>query len=341
MTTRSFTASAIPYRWGLMGAGKRPGWLWWTALTALVLFGVPPAGAAGASVFAPGQTVVSLTFDDGLADQYLARAPLQSHGMRATFYVNSGTVDKPLHLTRAKLAELAGDGDEIAGHTVDHVDLAATSGEDLRHQVCDDRTALMRLGFPVADFAYPLGSHNQAAEKVVADCGYRSARAVGGLVSGSVCSACPAAERIPPRFPYVIATNDSVGTTTSLADLEGYVTQAEGHGGGWVPLVIHHLCDRCDPVYSLNPSTFTAFLDWLSARRSSGTVVATVAEVLDPALNPPAPSSPAPGAGGAAVARAAHQRAVSGVVGAVAGAGALVLAGVALVRRRRNRARLR
>jgi peptidoglycan/xylan/chitin deacetylase (PgdA/CDA1 family) len=316
------------------------------AVTALVVAGFAAAGpgtrVARASVFAPGATVVSLTFDDGLADQYLARAPLRDHGMRATFYVNSGTLGKPLHLSPAQLSVLVGDGDEIGGHTVDHVDVAATTGDELRHQLCDDRSALLRLGFTVSDFAYPLGSHNAAAEKAVADCGYSSARAVGGLVSGTVCMSCPAAERIPPRLPFVIATNDSVGTTTTLADLEGYVTQAESHGGGWVPLVIHHLCDRCDPVYSLSPVTFTTFLDWLAARRPSGTVVATVAEVLNPSLEPPAPPAdrqvPAGGTD-PAVTRVKRQQRVSGALGAAAGAGAIVLAVVAVVRRRQRRPR--
>ena len=41
---------------------------------------------------------------------------------------------------------------------------------------------------------------------------------------------------------------ENADTTTSLATLEGYVTQAEQHGGGYVQIVIHHLCSTgtCD-----------------------------------------------------------------------------------------------
>ena len=41
---------------------------------------------------APGQTIVSLTFDDGRTTQYSARGPLAGHGMHGTFFVNSGDV---------------------------------------------------------------------------------------------------------------------------------------------------------------------------------------------------------------------------------------------------------
>src|SRR5690242_9514250 len=53
-------------------------------------------GAATAS----GQTVVSLTFDDGIATQMLTRPLLISHGMKGTFHINSGTVgDNSYYMT--------------------------------------------------------------------------------------------------------------------------------------------------------------------------------------------------------------------------------------------------
>lgn len=35
---------------------------------------------------------MTLTFDDGRQTQYSARGPLAAHGMRGTFYINSGLV---------------------------------------------------------------------------------------------------------------------------------------------------------------------------------------------------------------------------------------------------------
>ena len=46
---------------------------------------------------ARAETVVSLTFDDGIATQYnLARPLLASHGMHGTFFINSGNVGTDL-----------------------------------------------------------------------------------------------------------------------------------------------------------------------------------------------------------------------------------------------------
>ena len=52
---------------------------------------------------------------------------------------------------------------------------------------------------------------------------------------------------------------------TPLAQVEGYVTNAEQHGGGWVPLVFHHVCDGCDSL-SITPANLDAFMTWLAAR---------------------------------------------------------------------------
>src|SRR5262245_28937504 len=71
-------------------------------------------------------TVVSLSFDDGRVSQYDVRSVLSSHGMQATFYVNTNslaTTPDGDHLTWQQVADLAADGNEIGGHTLDHVDL--------------------------------------------------------------------------------------------------------------------------------------------------------------------------------------------------------------------------
>jgi uncharacterized protein (DUF2267 family) len=64
------------------------------------------------------------------------------------------------------------------------------------------------------------------------------------------------------------------------------VTGAEQHGGGWVQLVIHHVCDRCD-AYSMTAADFQALLDWLAPRAAAGTVVQTTAQVIGGPVQPP------------------------------------------------------
>jgi uncharacterized repeat protein (TIGR01451 family) len=65
-------------------------------------------------------------------------------------------------------------------------------------------------------------------------------------------------------------------------ELKTFVTQAETHGGGWVPIVLHDICNQCADS-SVSLANFTAFLDWLQPRAMTGTVVKTVREVISPA----------------------------------------------------------
>jgi peptidoglycan/xylan/chitin deacetylase (PgdA/CDA1 family) len=240
-----------------------------------------------------GPTIVSLTFDDGDANQYDVRPVLAQHSMHATFYINSGHVGTPGMMTWDQLAGLAADGNEIGGHTVDHVDLTTVDTSTATHQVCDDRSALIAHGFTATDFAYPSGGYD-GVESIVQGCGYSSGRRSWGLCPiGDTLSQCASepyykkpAETIPPLDTYAIRTIQSIRAWNTLADLENVVTRAENAGGGWVPLVLHNYCDGCDATdgYSISPSIFNAFLDWLAPRVSSGmysgTYVRTVRDVI-------------------------------------------------------------
>ncbi len=238
------------------------------------------------------ETVVSLQFDDGSSSQYQVRSLLLGHGMRATFFVNSTRLGSNGYMTVAQLHDLQGDGHEIGGHTLDHVDLTTLSAAEAERQVCQDRAALIANGFEVGSFAYPFGAYNAGVEAIVAGCGYESARGIGGIGG---CASCPSAETIPPADAYGTRTRASVKQDTTLATLQGWVTAAEAQGGGWVQIVMHQVCggSGCS-VYSVSPSTLAAFLDWLAPRAASGTVVKTVREVIGQSSPPPPPPDTTP-----------------------------------------------
>jgi hypothetical protein len=244
---------------------------------------VAPAQRAHA---AAATTVVTLTFDDGNADQQIVPGILASHGMQGTFYINSGPIGTPGKFTWSQVRDLA-TGNEVAGHTIDHVDLTSVSTAEAQRQVCDDRQALFNHGLRPTSFAYPFGASNATVEGIVRNCGYNSGRRAWGLWSTANCPVgCPYAETIPPANVYRIRTSDNVSTDMSLSTIESFVTQAETHGGGWVNLVFHHFCDGCD-YYSLTESNFTALLDWLQPRAAQGTVVKTIQQVIGGAVVPP------------------------------------------------------
>ena len=260
-----------------------------SALLVLALLGALTATPAGAAAEAQNRTVVSLTFDDGHAEQYAARSILAAHDMHGTFFVNTGRIGTTSgFLTLSQLRDLASDGNEIAGHTVGHADLTTLSSDEAIRQVCNDRMNLLNWGFEPTDFAYPYGHANPAVEQIVAGCGYNSARQVGDIRSPADdgCPGCDYAETIPPADPYFTRAPDSVDNQWTLDDVKTLVTQAESHGGGWVQLTFHHVCDGCATGYTITPDNLNALLDWLQPRASQGTMVKTVHEVIGGSLRP-------------------------------------------------------
>jgi peptidoglycan/xylan/chitin deacetylase (PgdA/CDA1 family) len=236
-------------------------------------------GSNAAAVTSP--TVVTIQFDDGTEDQYAALAILAAHGMHATFYVNTGVVGDADHMSWGELTDLANAGNEIAGHTLNHTNLKKLSTAAARQEVCGDRVALFDHGFEPTSFAYPFGSFDAAAKKVVQDCGYNSARGVSGVDSRYTF-----AETIPPLDAYATRTPPNPKKATKLSTIQGYITAAEQHGGGWIQLVFHRLCDGCG-AYSISRANFTALLTWLEPRAMTGTTVKTTSEVIGGALMPP------------------------------------------------------
>ena len=249
------------------------------------------------------RTVVSLTFDDGRASQATAGELLAAHNMHATFYLNSGLVGSTGFLSWAQVNSLAAAGNEIGGHTIDHPDLTTLTAAEATQEVCGDRTALIANvpGASVVSFAYPFGNSDSSSagdtssslEAIVAGCGYTSARITQGILGSALwCTTanCPTAETIPPWDPYDVRATGSVTTSTTLAQLESFVTSAEQNGGGWVPFVFHDVgANPSLDGYVISEANFAAFLDWLSARQSKGTIVRTVGEVMSGAVNPPPP----------------------------------------------------
>jgi peptidoglycan/xylan/chitin deacetylase (PgdA/CDA1 family) len=250
---------------------------------AAALLAVAGLLAEPASPAAAATTVVVLQFDDGYSDQYPALASLTAHGLHATFFVNSGPVSAgdPSRMSWAQLGDLYAAGNEIAGHTVDHVNIKKLKTGPARHQVCDDRVALFDHGFQPTSFAYPFGSIDAGAKAVVQACGYNSGRGVSGVDEKKTF-----AETIPPADYYATRTPPNVKSADTPETIEGYVLAAEQHGGGMVQIVMHHICDRCDP-YSITKANFDALLDWLTAH---GSIVRTTTEVIGGPVQPPVPA---------------------------------------------------
>lgn len=255
----------------------------------------------------PPKVIVSLTFDDGLLSQYLLgdKMALKPHHLVGTFFNISGNtgVDSG-SMTWPQLTDLNNDGNEIGGHTVDHVVLKGmTDTTQETYEVCQDRQNLINHGFYPTSFAYPTGAYDTQAENIVRGCGYTAGRAAGGLdVAGE--GAGPAyTETIPALDPMAIRTTYDAATGNppnvpplTLSHLEAQVTAAAAHGSGWLPMVFHEVCSQqYDPSnYSfcisdwgpIELTTLNQFLDWLNATGQPGgapprTQVETVSQVVN------------------------------------------------------------
>ncbi|MBP2705180.1 polysaccharide deacetylase family protein [Microbispora sp. RL4-1S] len=258
----------------------------WTALlaTMLVPLASPAAPAQADAEAARPKTIVTLTFDDGDASHAKVARILEKHHMRGTFYVNSGTLGTKGKLSRKQVVAIQKAGHEIGGHTLTHPYLTQLSFEQQRAEICDDRAALLKMGLRVRTFAYPYGALDAGAKQAARQCGYNAARTVGGL-SNRRCKTCVVAEPMRPETLYSVRTPGSVLVDATPAQIEQLVVNAERSGGGVLPLVFHHMCDKCD-TYSVSERTLTRFLDWLAKRKSHGTVVRRFGDVIGGKMRP-------------------------------------------------------
>jgi peptidoglycan/xylan/chitin deacetylase (PgdA/CDA1 family) len=251
------------------------------------------AAPAPAQAASGARTIVTLEFDVATADQVRALPLLARHGMHGTFYVNSGLVNEPGHLTWNQLRHMQAIGHEIAGQTISHARLTELSVDRVRHEVCEDRRRLLAHGLAADAFAYPFGAYSGVVRDVVVSCGYTSARLASGIAgAGKVCVNCPYAESIPPRSPFATRMPAGVQRTSTVARLTGAVKNAQRHGGGWVQILIHHVCDRCHR-YAISEHSLRRLLNWLDRR--PGVEVRTVAQLMDiggPSIRIAVPRSP-------------------------------------------------
>jgi peptidoglycan/xylan/chitin deacetylase (PgdA/CDA1 family) len=242
-------------------------------LPALLFSGCSPAAVAATSTSAARaperETIVSLTFDDGDADNFAVAPLLKQYGLHATFYIPSGLVGSAAYMTWPQLQSLQSDGHEIGGHSMDHVNIGELDPVALRHEVCDDRQNLLDHGFKPVSFAYPFGGYGDATKQMVRECGYSDARTIGA-----------GPDQTPPTDPYALRAFPYVVGDTDASKLQRYVVGTRKEGGGWVILIFHHVCDGCD-YFSVKPDVLNQFVQWLAEQQSlSRLKVKTVGEVV-------------------------------------------------------------
>jgi peptidoglycan/xylan/chitin deacetylase (PgdA/CDA1 family) len=272
-----------------------------STVAATLTLGAAPASAAPPNIY------VTFGFDDGRAQgQPWAGQQMAANGVPGTFYVNSAEIGSSgYYMTLAQIRTLQQQGHEIGGHTLTHARLSELTTEQQRREICDDRTALVNLGFPAKSFAYPFGDDPTSAQQIALQCGYSSARDVGGL-STNLSSSGPWTENVPPTNAGKVLTpgSNSLRDVDTLAYMKSFVTNAQNKNGGctrvsttgacWVNYVFHSICEDSQPNCNANgvtKSNFTALMNFIKGESSRGVSFKTAAQVMN-AQTPPPPATP-------------------------------------------------
>lgn len=176
---------------------KTPGWPWAVSMQrfcdqldflAMEGYATPTMGELASTPTEKwtGRTAV-ITFDDGYVDNLAACDELQKRGMRATWFIVSGSVGQPPKwpadgrpagrlLSAGELREMCENGMEIGSHTVNHVRLTDVNDTILMQELADSKAALEDiLGNSVTSFAYPYGAWDTHCAAAVKQAGYAAA----------------------------------------------------------------------------------------------------------------------------------------------------------------------
>ncbi|MDQ2858677.1 MAG: polysaccharide deacetylase family protein [Candidatus Eremiobacteraeota bacterium] len=117
----------------------------------------------------PRRAVV-LTFDDGYADNATTAFPLLvKYHARGTFYVSSGFVGTPGHLSWKQMRAMQGAGMEIACHGSEHLDLSTLdrAGQLREAGGCVRRLERYLGGMRSVTYAYPAGKYDATTFSVL------------------------------------------------------------------------------------------------------------------------------------------------------------------------------
>jgi peptidoglycan/xylan/chitin deacetylase (PgdA/CDA1 family) len=133
-----------------------------------------------------GRTAI-ITFDDGYVNNLAARDELKKRGMRASWFIVSGSIGReptwPADgrpagrlLNGAELRAMQDTGMEIGSHTANHVRLTEADDKLLRTELSDSKAVLEdSLGGEISSFAYPYGAWDERCANAVRAAGYRAA----------------------------------------------------------------------------------------------------------------------------------------------------------------------
>jgi len=213
--------------------------------------------------------IVSIVFDDGLANVYQNALPIMNqYGFKSTQYIVSGAIGSRTKLdlpamTKTQISTMYKAGHEIGSHTVNHPDLTSLSTAKLNSELSNSKKALNVSYSPVNNFAVPFGRYNDTVIAAVKKY-YGSARTSDG------------GENTLIGFDQYRLKTQYVTNTTTLAEVESWLAQAV-QDKAWLIILYHNVANGGSYEYT---ATKQAFSNQLAAIKNSGLPVLTVGQAL-------------------------------------------------------------
>ena len=131
---------------------------------------------------------VTFSYDDGVEQDRRLVEIFGRYGMKATFNLNSGLMNKNStfmqkdilvrRINKTDIKDLY-DGHEIAVHCLTHANLLEFDEDTIYNEIKSDKDALEDLfDIKIEGMAYPFGTYNETVKKIARECGIRYARTV-------------------------------------------------------------------------------------------------------------------------------------------------------------------
>lgn len=121
---------------------------------------------------------VTLSFDDGRVHDRRLVEMLNTYGLKSTFHLNSGMLDKEGYITSEEVKTLFS-GHEVSAHTTTHPLLDQSPREQIIHEVLDDcRRLEALLQYPIKGMSYPYGTFNERIIETLRSIGMEYSRTV-------------------------------------------------------------------------------------------------------------------------------------------------------------------
>ena len=119
---------------------------------------------------------LTMSYDDGVFQDRRLVEIFNKYGIRGSFHLNGGLLDRESTVSAAEVAALYA-GHEVSAHSLTHPFLERVSAAEVVHEILEDRRVLeSACGYPVRGMSYPMGTYNDEVVKMLPMLGIRYAR---------------------------------------------------------------------------------------------------------------------------------------------------------------------